>query len=221
MELISPQIVAKASELPAIVLVLAAAIGPVFWVLGWRLHRALFVAAATFVGGVYGLVHGPSLGLYPILAAGLLSLSAGGLALAILRIGVFVVCGAAVDLAATAIIADHLDDTARVWLHFVAFLVGGLLSLVWYRFLVIVLTSFAGAFLLLIGGLAFAARQGDMDTIILVEERPSLVSVAFLLLGVLGAAGQYSLDHRRAREKRSRDPTSDLLRKLLKPKTAN
>src|SRR5439155_5655457 len=111
----------------------------------------------------YGLVHGPAFGLYPVVAAGLLSLSAGGLSMALLRIGVFVVFGALVDLATQATIANHLDAEARGWVRVTAFLIGGLLSLACYRFLVIALTSFAGAFLVILGGVAFAAQHGEVD----------------------------------------------------------
>ena len=220
MELISPQLVADASELPAVVLVLAAAVGPIFWVLGWKVHRALFVAAATVAGGVYGLVHGPALGLPPLVAATLLSLSAGGLALAVLRVGVFIVAGAVVDLVVCATIARHLDDESQVWVRAAAFLLGGLASLVFYRFLVILITSFVGAFLLVLGGLAFAARQGEFDTILFAEEWPWVVSAAFIGLGLLGTGAQYLVERHRAREKRSRDPTTELIRKIIKTKSA-
>src|SRR5262245_26753759 len=109
MEIVSSKLVSDASDLPSAVLVLAAAVGPLLWVLGWRIHRALFVAASTFVGGVYGLVHGPSFGLYPVVAAGLMSLSAGGLAMSAMRLGVFFVFGALSELAVRLTIASHVD----------------------------------------------------------------------------------------------------------------
>ena len=220
MEIVSPKLVARASELPSLVLVLTAAIGPLLWVLGWRVHRALFVTASTVVGGIYGLVHGPAFGLYPAVAAGLLSLSAGGLALALMRIGVFVVFGGLLDFAAQATIINHLDEEARGWMRVTAFLVGGLMSLACYRFLVIALTSFAGAFLLTLGGLAFAAQQGDADTVSLAADRPALVTSVFVVLGALGTAGQYLLERHRAKDKkdRSREPMNEFVRKLLKVK---
>jgi len=220
MKLFSPELVADAAELPAYALVVAAAIGPVFWVLGWRVHRMVFVATATFAGGVYGLVHGPALGLNSVAAAVLLSFSAGGLALALLRIGVFLLCGFVANLAASASIVNHLDETARAWVLGIAFLAGGLLSLVFYRLFVVALTSFIGSFLLLLGGLAFAARQGDADTVELVDARSTLVTAAFIVLGILGIAAQYLLERHRSKERRSRDPTADLIRKLIKTRSA-
>src|SRR5438105_4158186 len=103
MQIVSPQLVGNVSELPSILLVLAAALGPLFWVLGWRMHRTMFVAVSTVLGGMYGLAHGPAIGLHPAIAAGLLSLSAAGLALSLLRIAVFIVMGGL-----AAFVADRL-----------------------------------------------------------------------------------------------------------------
>lgn len=223
MEIVSSKLVAEASDLPSVVLALTAAVGPLLWVLGWRVHRALFVAASTLIGGMYGLAHGPALGLYPVVAAGLLSLSAGGLALAVLRIGVFVVFGALVELAVRATIAKHLDEESQVWLRGAAFLAGGLLSLACYRFLVIALMSFAGAFLLLLGGMAFAVRHGEFDTIALASDHAGIITGVWVGLSLLGIAGQYVLERHHARHKRDRahDPGVALIRKLLKSKSSS
>jgi hypothetical protein len=223
MEIISSKLVSEASELPSVVLALTAAIGPLMWVLGWRIHRALFVAASTLIGGMYGLAHGPSLGLYPVIAAGLLSVSAGGLAMAMLRIGVFVVFGAVMELAVRATIAKQMNDDAQVWLRGAAFFAGGLLSLACYRFLMIALMSFAGAFLLMLGGMAFAVRHGEFDTIAWADEHSRIVTAVWVGLGILGIVGQYILERQHARHKkeRSHDPALDLLRKVLKSKSSS
>jgi hypothetical protein len=222
MEIVSSKIIAEASELPSLVLVLTAAVGPLLWVLGWRMHRGLFVAASTFVAGMYGLAHGPAFGLYPAVAAGLMSLSAGGLAMATMRIGVFVVFGALLELAVRATITAHVDEQSQAWLRVSAFFIGGLSSLLCYRFLVIAFTSLLGAYLLLIGGMAFAHRQGEFDTVGLASGRPILVTAIWLGLGLVGIAGQYALERVRIREKkRTGDATTELLRKLLKSKSAH
>jgi hypothetical protein len=150
-------------------------------------------------------------------------LSAGGLAMAVLRIGVFVVFGAVMELAVRATIAKQMNDDAQVWLRGAAFLVGGLLSLACYRFLMIALMSFAGAFLLLLGGMAFAVRHGEFDTIAWADEHATVVTVVWVGLGLLGIVGQYVLERHHARQKRerSREPGVDLLRKLLKLKSSS
>ncbi len=220
MEIIDPRLVEEASKLPSAVLLLSAAVGPVFWVLGWRIHRGLFVAAATVAGGVYGLVHGPALGLYSGAAALLLSLSIGGLALALLRIGTFVTVGALVALGLSRLGDGYLEKDSLRWVQVTAFLGGGLLSLVCYRFLVIALTSFVGAFLLLLGGLAFAHRQGEADAIALAAERPAIIAASFVALGVLGTAGQYFAERRRGATaaEPKRDPAKALPRDASKAK---
>ena len=143
--------------------------------------------------------------------------------MALLRIGVFVVFGALVDLATQATIANHLDAEARGWMRVTAFLIGGLLSLACYRFLVIALTSFAGAFLVILGGVAFAAQHGEVDTVSRVTDNPAIVSALFVVLGLLGTLGQYLLERHRAKEKkdRSREPTTELIRRLLKSKSTH
>ena len=222
MEIVSSKFVAEASELPSIVLALTAAVGPLLWVLGWRVHRALFVAAATVVGGLYGLAHGPALGLYPVVAAGLLSLAAGGLAISALRIGVFVVFGALLELVVRSTIAKHMDEPSQVWLRVASFLVGGIISLACFRLLVISFTSFLGAYLLLLGGMAFAVRHGEYDTIALAADRPVLVAAMWVGLGLLGIGAQYVLDKHHFREKRrSNDPAAELIRKLLKKRSTS
>lgn len=220
MELVSSKLVQEASELPSIALVFTAALGPPLWILGWRIHRALFVAASTVLGGVYGLIHGPTLGMYPVVAAGLLSLSAGGLSLAVLRIGVFVVFGSLLEFAVRGSVAEHVDDQSQIWLRVTAFLIGGLLSLACYRFLVIALTSFAGAFVLLVGSMAFAVRQGELDTIALASERPRLITITWIVLGVAGGAVQYVLETYRVKDKKARDPAIEMMKKLLKSRSS-
>ena len=201
MRIVSPELLQKASELPSLVLLLAAAVGPLFWGLRWRIHRALVVAASTLVGGLYGLAHGPALGLYPGIAAGLLSLSAAGLALSLLRIGVFVVMGALAEYAVSRAVAGRSEGgPGGTWINVAAFFMGGLISLVCYRFLIVLVTSFTGAALLLIGGLGFAARHGDADTIAWATDRPGLLSAALICMGFMGAAGQYLIEWRRAAE---------------------
>jgi hypothetical protein len=220
MEIVSSKLVSEASELPSAVLVLTAAIGPLLWVLGWRIHRALFVAASTFIGGVYGLAHGATFGLYPVVAAGLMSLSAGGLAMSTVRIGVFVVIGASLELAIRATIAQHMDAPAQACLRVSAFFIGGLLSLVCYRFLIIAFTSLLGAYLLLLGGMAVAVKHGEVDTIAMASDRPVLVCATWIGIGLVGVAGQYVLEKFRVREKRrTGDAATELLRRLLKSKS--
>jgi hypothetical protein len=222
MEIVSSKLVDKASELPSAVLVLTAAIGPLLWVLGWRIHRALFVAASTFVGGVYGLAHGATFGLYPVIAAGLMSLSAGGLAMATVRIGAFVVFGALLELAANATVAQQMVEPSRVWLRVSAFFIGGLLTLVCFRFLVIALTSMAGAYMLVLGGMAVALKHGELDTVAMASDRPGVVTAVWIGIGLLGVAGQYVLEKVRIRDKRrSGDAATELLRKLMKSKSAS
>jgi hypothetical protein len=222
MEIIRSKLLAEASELPSIVLVLTAAVGPLLWVLGWRIHRGLFVAASTFVGGMYGLAHGPAFGLYPAVAAGLMSLSAGGLAMATVRIGVFVVFGALFELAVRATVAAHVDDASEAWLRVSAFFIGGLLSLVCYRFVVIAFTSLLGAYLLMLGGMAYAQRSGEFDTVAMASDRSLWVSAVWIGFGLVGITGQYMLEKFRIREKkRSNEAATDLLRKLLKPKSTS
>lgn len=223
MEIVSSKLVAQAADLPPVVLALAAAFGPLLWLLGWRLHRTLVVAGATLAGGVYGLVHGPSLHLYPIVAAALLSLSLGGLALAILRIGVFVVFGAIADLTVGAWLAHRGDDGERVWIHAACLLGGGLASLICYRLLVIVTTSFAGAFIMVLGGLAFASQHGDIDGVAVASDRPTLLTAALITLGVVGMVGQYALERNRKHERlaNAREPAADLLRRLLKARPSS
>src|SRR5262249_12921219 len=141
--------------------------------------------------------------------------------LSLLRIGVFAVFGALTDWVVSCVLISHVDEPGRVWVRVAAFLAGGLFSLVCYRLLIIVITSFTGAFLLLLGGLAFAAQHGEADTVAWAGEQPAIVWTAFILLGLVGTVGQYGVERfrRRQRSERSREPINELIRRILKVKT--
>lgn len=199
MEFLNSELVARASELPSPVLLLTAGVGPLFWVLGWRIHRSLFVAMSTVVAGAYGLAHGSSFGLHPGAAAALLGLSAAALSLALLRVGVFIAFGALGVWAAVQALEYRPEWQQFGWVRAAAFLGGGLISLACYRFLVILLTSFVGAYLVLLGGMGFAAHHGEADTVALAEKQPMVVSGALIALGVFGTIGQYWAERLRSR----------------------
>jgi hypothetical protein len=115
------------------------------------------------------------------------------------------------------------EEPSTPWIRIAAFLLGGLISLICYRFLVIVITSFIGAFLLTLGGLAFAAQHGEADTVSLASKNPAMVTATLIILAAVGTVGQYLVERHRAahRKDRVREPTLELIRRILKVKPSS
>src|SRR5438876_1146842 len=70
-------------------------IGLMLWLFGWWSHRFWIVLAATVLAGVFGLLEATAWRAQPIVAAVLLAIAAGVLALALVRVITFLAGGLA------------------------------------------------------------------------------------------------------------------------------
>src|SRR5260370_17986016 len=95
MVLVSPDILADACGLSLGLMVLAVPAGLALWLLGWWCHRFWAVLLTTVLAGVWGLNSAPAWEAPPLVAAVLLALSAGVLALALVRLIAFCAGGLA------------------------------------------------------------------------------------------------------------------------------
>jgi hypothetical protein len=141
MQLIAPDILADARGLSPVLCILGLIAGAALWLLGWWSHRFWAVLITTVLGGIYGLYEGPTLRAQPLVAAVLLAIAAGVLALQLVRLVAFAGGGLAL-LAAL----QSLGPSGEQALIF--FLAGGLMGLILFRLWVMVLTSVGGVVLM-------------------------------------------------------------------------
>ena len=156
-----------AAQIPAAIILLAAGLLACF--MGYRLFRWL-LAIYGFVGGAYltslfvGTL-GPWAGAAAIIGGGL----AGALALVLVYLAGVAMLGAGLGALAVSLFWTPVSGDPEVWVVVVACLVGAVAAVSLQRFVIIVGTSFGGAWTALVGALALggdaealAAARGDV-----------------------------------------------------------
>ena len=193
MQLVLPDILDEVRGFSPLFSCLAVILGLLLWLLGWRGHRFWIVLIATIVAGVAGLLYsGPAHTTQPIVAGLLLAMSAGVMALALVRLIAFAAGGAAAFLAVHAL--------APQWQQpLLSFLAGGLFSLVLFRLWTIAVTSAAGTLLLAYSSLCLLNAFGKVDVVALAERRVTAINCICGGVALLGLIAQLVLDRLRSR----------------------
>jgi hypothetical protein len=191
MQLLAPDILADAKGLSVPLCISGLVVGVAVWLLGWRCHRFWLVLVTTVLGGLYGLSEGPTFRAQPLVAAVLLAIAAGVLALALVRLVAFAAGGFAF-LAA----AQTLGPSADQALTF--FLAGGLMGLLLFRLWVMALTSFGGALLIGYAGLCLADSLGKVDAADWAERSAALLNWGCGALALVGLGVQLFLNRKKA-----------------------
>jgi hypothetical protein len=189
MGVVDPEVLAEALPLPPWLLIVALLLGLLLWLLGGWGHRFWIVMLTTLLSGVVGLIYGPQFGMQPLVAGLLVALAAGALALALMRIGVFLAVGFAA-LGTVRVAAPSWDEPLA------CFLVGGLLGVVLFRFWIVVLTSAAGTLLMAHAGLCLVGRFGHLDVVAWSAQQAPLLNWAVGALLVLGVLVQFLVQRR-------------------------
>jgi hypothetical protein len=202
MHLIAPDVLAEASGLSPVVSGIGVLLGALMWVCGWRWHRVWVVVAVTLIGGLIGLQTGRVSGGH-ILAMGiLLALSAGLLALELARVFSFIAAGTAVWLAASFLFPKGQE----LW---VAFLIGGLLGALLFRFWTMLLTSFGGVLVGGHAGLCLAEQLFSVEAPQFAAQNAMILNGAGLAATALGVVAQSLLERwyqrRKIRRKQERE----------------
>jgi hypothetical protein len=193
MQLLAPDILEEACKLSTPVHAAALGVGVLLWALGWTGHRFWIVLIVTIGGGIFGLYAGPRYGTQPWLAATLLALAAGMLALALVRVVAFAAGGIA-----ALVLVGHLAPGYQE--RMVVFLVGGTIALVLFRLWTMVMTSAGGTFLMAYSGLCLLQRFGGMDVVALADAQAPLLNIACGVGTFVGLIVQYRVDRRRQYE---------------------
>src|SRR5439155_23312303 len=167
MHLITPDILLESKELSLAASGAGLAVGAVVWLLGGWSHRFWLVLLTTLAAGVYGLSIGEAFGVQPLVAALLLAVAAGTLALALVRVAAFLAGGVP-----ACILAEQLLTGWREPLVF--FFVAGFLGMFLLRFWMMVLSSLAGTVVMAYSLLWLLDALGKADAVSWGEQKPVL-----------------------------------------------
>ena len=187
MYLPAPDILADACGLSLGLILLTVPAGIVLWLLGWWSHRFWVVLFTTVLAGVAGLHYAGDFHAPPLVAAVLLALSAGVLALALVRLMAFVAGGLAGVL---------LVQAAYPALHqpLLVFLICGLVTIFLFRLCTMALTSLAGTLLLAGAALMLLHHYALVDAPSYCEQSRVLLNWIGGLLAFAGFVAQFALD---------------------------
>jgi hypothetical protein len=192
MLLLSPEILNDARELSPALTALGAVTGVLLWMCGARSHRFWVALAVTVGAGLHGLLYGGDYGMNPLVAGLLLAVTAGTLALSLVRMLVFAAGGVAA-LTIAHLAAPAVDEPL------VSALIGGLISVVFYRLCITALTSLAGTLLLAYSGLCLADRFLKINAIELATRHGALLNWGIGGMAALGVVVQCTLERWRSR----------------------
>ncbi|QVL30654.1 hypothetical protein KIH39_17570 [Telmatocola sphagniphila] len=145
MNLLDADLLAETAKLSPPALGFGLTVGVLVWLFGWRWHRFWVVLTITIIGGLAGLRTGQIVGGHMLAFGLLLAISAGLLALELARLLSFLIGGVLCAL----IVQNYFPEGQERWL---AFLVGGLFSVLLYRLGTMAISSFSGTLLALYCG---------------------------------------------------------------------
>ena len=198
MYIIATDILADLCGLSLGLLIALIPIGLMLWLFGWWGHRFWIVLATTVLAGVFGLLEAPVWHAQPIVAAVLLAIAAGVLALALVRVITFSAGGlAGVYLVQLAFPTWHQ--------HVICFLISGLLCLLLFRWFFMGLTSLLGASLLAYGTLALMHFHEMLDAVAWSEDNGIVLTNLCGAATLAGFAFQFFFDRWRARRRKERE----------------
>jgi hypothetical protein len=166
MQVLSPDVFADVLELPLAALGIIAALGAAIALTGWRWHRFWLTITVSLVSGLIGIRQASVWGIeQPVMAGVLLATAAGCLALSLARVGMFLAYGLTIWYAMKRIAPLHAVPAFCIC-------VGGLFSVLFYRFCIVLLTSAFGSLLLCYGGLAALQEKNIFSVSSWLQEQP-------------------------------------------------
>lgn len=196
MQIVAPDILEEARTLSPLLSGTGLLLGFLLWALGGRTHRFWLAMIVTLAAGLLGLSHGKQLGMQPLVAGLLLAISAGALALSLVRILLFAAGGVAA-LGLLRSIAPGWDEPIAV------FLIGGLIGVLLYKFWIITFSSLVGSLLMAYSALAFLDRLHMVKSVEWTRNNGPLLDWAFASLVVTGMLVQFLWERRRKRKARA------------------
>jgi hypothetical protein len=194
MPLLAPDILEEARSLSPFISGAGLTIGFLLWSFGGRTHRFWLAMSVTLTAGLLGLTYGKQYGMQPLVAGLLLAISAGALALSLVRILLFAAGGLAA-LGLIHAIAPGWDEPIAVYL------VGGLIGVLLYRFWIITFSSLVGSLLMAYSALALFDRLHMVkNSVEWTRKNGPLLNWGCASLVVMGVLIQFLLERRRYRK---------------------
>jgi hypothetical protein len=204
MTVLSPELLADVLELPVAALWVLIGIGLGLALTGWKWHRFWLTISVSLISGLIGLRSAQSWGIQqPILAGVLLAAAAGCLALSLARVGLFLAYGLVTWYAMKRLAPPYAIPA-------ICICIGGLFSVLFYRFCVVLLTSAVGSILMAYGGLAYAEHQKWFPVMTWLKDQALPAHAALAGLGVVTLLLQLYF-WRKAKKKRMADYTAEEL----------
>jgi hypothetical protein len=194
MQLVAPDILADARGLSPALCVVGLVVGAALWSSGWWSHRFWVVLITTVVGGICGLYEGPTLRAQPMVAAILLAIAGGVLALTLVRLVAFAAGGLTLLVA-----ANSLGPSGEAALTL--FLAGGLFGLILLRLWIMVLTSLGGSLLMGYSGLCLLDSLGQLNAATWAGRNTGLLNGVAGAVALLGLLLQLFLNRQRGEGK--------------------
>lgn len=153
MEILSPDVVVDFLDLPMPALLAMMGTGLLLAITGWKWHRFWLTLCVSLFAGMIGMRQATAWGIsQPVVSGVLLAAAAGCLALSLSRVALFLAYGLTCWYA--------MKRMAPVYaIPAICICAGGLFSVIFYRFCVVLLTSTLGSITLSYGVIAYVEQQ--------------------------------------------------------------
>jgi hypothetical protein len=197
MPMLAPDILAEARGLPVAISGTGAALGLALWATGWWYHRFWIVLFTTLLAGIFALASGPVSGVQPLVAAVLLAIGAGALALHLSRVIAFAGGGLALWVGVHAVLPSWDQPLP-------CFIAGGLIALLVFRSCAMVMTSLAGTLLMCYSTLCLLDRLGKLDAVAWSGKQAGWLNWACVGLMLAGWLLQHTVERRRSEREQER-----------------
>jgi hypothetical protein len=168
MQLLAPDVLADVIELPFAAVAALLGVGLALALTGWVWHRFWLTISVSLISGLVGVRQAAAWGIaQPVVAGALLAAAAGCLALSLARVGLFIGYGLGCWYATKRFAPAYAVPA-------ICICVGGLFSVLFYRFCVVLLTAALGAVFLSYGGLALAQQQKWFPAVTFLQDQALL-----------------------------------------------
>lgn len=198
MQFVSPDIIVAGKDFSIVACGVGLGVGALVWLLGGWSHRFWLVLLITLGAGVYGMSIGEAFNVQPLVAALMLAVAAGTLALSLVRVAAFLAGGMAACILAEQIMPKWNEP-------FIFFFVGGFLGLFLLRFWLILLSSLIGTLLMAYSLLWLLDTMGKLDAIEFATKKPVLLNWSCGGVALVGLLFQVAIERRRRRKKRDEE----------------
>ena len=183
---------AGAAELCILIL-----LGTALLVAGWRVYRLSLVLSGLVFGGMAGLSLGLALEFHPFMTAVIAGVICGACALPMARIFMFLLCGCLGAIVVMPIMTHFFGEELWILWAVVGFAAMGLLAFIFFKKVIIILTSLEGAFVITFGiyFLFLQVTNGTAGSSL--SATPLAILAVVPALAFTGILIQASLDRRR------------------------